>query len=79
MNFLCEKLIEYKKNDKVIAMQKMWSALTCDVVTNYTFGFSYNQLESEDFSNTFHQVFLEAGVFANLTLQFPLIGIVCQL
>jgi hypothetical protein len=77
MAYLCNKLIEYEKKDKVIIMQKMWSALTCDVITEYMFGFNFKQLESEDFVNSFHQVFLEAGIFSNIILHFPLFGTVC--
>jgi cytochrome P450 len=77
MDFLTEKLKVYHKEDKIIALQKMFSALTCDVIATYTFGFNYNQLASEDFSQTFHQVFIEAGPVSNFTLHFQWIGQVC--
>ena len=74
MTYLCEKLKEYEKSGEVVHLQKMWSALSCDVITEYMFGFNYNQLGSKDFSNTFHQVFLDSGLFSNVVLQFPWIG-----
>jgi hypothetical protein len=57
----------------------MWSAFACDVITEYAFGFNYNQLGSEDFVNTFHDIFIGAGPFSNITLHFPWIGKVCEL
>lgn len=66
------------KNDKVVHLERMWSALACDVITEYTFGFNYNQLGSEDFADTFHNVFMEAGLFCNLVPHFPFLGKVCN-
>jgi hypothetical protein len=79
MNYLCKKLEEYGKTGGVIAMQNMWSAYTCDVITKYMFGFNYDQLASKDFSTTFHQVFIDSGVFGNITLHFPWVRAVCEL
>jgi len=48
------------------------------VITEYTFGFNYNQLGSDDFANTFHNIFLDAGLFCNLIPHFPWLGKVCK-
>jgi hypothetical protein len=79
MVYLCQKLKEYEKTGGVIPLQKMWSAYTCDVITKYMFGFNYDQLASKDFSNTFHQVFIDSGVFGNITLHFPWVGVVREI
>jgi hypothetical protein len=70
-------LLNYEKKDKIVHLERMWSALACDVITEYTFGFNYNQLGSEDFAETFHRVFLEAGLICNFIPHFPWIGKVC--
>jgi hypothetical protein len=63
--------VEYQKRDTIIPAQKMWSAFACDVVTEYAFGFHYNQLASEDFHDVLHQPFLAVSEFGHLALQFP--------
>lgn len=75
---LCDKLNVYKETGKPLSLQKMFSALTCDAVAEYMFGFNYNQIDADDFSTSFHHVFLEAGTFANFGLHFPWIGRVCN-
>jgi hypothetical protein len=50
----------------------MWAAYSADVVTEYAFGWSYNNLKSEDFLETFHEPFLALGEFGSLSCQFPI-------
>jgi hypothetical protein len=71
LNDLCEKLKEYKEDDKVIAVQKMWSAFACDVITEYAFGLTYHQIDSPDFSDTLHDAYIAASEFGHVSLQFP--------
>lgn len=68
---ICGKIAEYQNQDRVLAVNRMWSAYACDAVTEYSFGFSYNQLQADDFNNTFHDAFIAVSEFGHLTLQFP--------
>jgi cytochrome P450 len=74
MSDLCEKLKEYKKNDKIVPVQWMWSAFACDVITEYAFGLNYNQLDSKDFGDTLHDAYTAASEFGHVALQFPWIA-----
>ena len=75
---MCEKLKEYKANDKVVSVQKMWSAFGCDVITEYAFGLSYNQLDSPDFEDTLHDAYISASEFGHVSLQFPWLAKACE-
>jgi hypothetical protein len=52
----------------------MWDAYSGDVIMEYAFGFSYNNLGSEDFEETFHKPFLALTEFGLLSCQFPIMG-----
>lgn len=52
----------------------MWDAYSGDVIMEYSFGFSYENLESEDFMETFHEAFLALSEFGGLGCQFPIMG-----
>lgn len=65
------KLAEYNAQDKPVNFTRMWDAFSCDVIMEYSYGFSYENLESEDFSETFHDAFLGLTEFGGLGCQFP--------
>lgn len=50
----------------------MWDAYSSDVIMHYSFGFSYDNLKSEDFQETFHDAFLALSEFGGLGCQFPI-------
>ncbi len=74
IEYACSKVLEAKENDKVVNIARMWDAFAGDVITQYGFGFSYNNLHSEDFSQTFHEAFLALTEFGLLNCQFPFLG-----
>jgi hypothetical protein len=71
MDFLSKRLALSNKEDRVVAIQWMWSAFACDVVTEYAFGFHYDQCGSEGFADNFHEPFLAVSEFGHIALQFP--------
>lgn len=52
-------------------ISKAWNAYAGDVITQYSFGFNYNHLGSDDFEKSFHDAFMAVSEFGHLTLQFP--------
>jgi hypothetical protein len=78
IEYACSKILEHKENDKVTNLARMWDAYSGDVITEYSFGFSYNNLHSEDFESTFHDAFLALTEFGLLACQFPIMGPIMQ-
>jgi hypothetical protein len=67
-------MVGYKKNDQILNFTRMWDAYSSDVVMQYAFGFSYDNLKSEDFEETFHDAFMALSEFGKLACQFPVLG-----
>ena len=74
IEYACAKIPEYKDNDKILNLTRMWDAYSGDVIMQYSFGFSYDNLKSEDFVETFHEPFLALTEFGALGCQFPIMG-----
>lgn len=51
-------------------MTEMLPAFTGDIIMEYAFGFSYNQLESPNFKS-FHEAFVAIGSSAHVASFFP--------
>jgi hypothetical protein len=51
-------------------MTEMLPAFTGDIIMEYAFGFSYNQLESPNFES-FHKAFVAIGSSAHVASFFP--------
>lgn len=74
VDYICGKIPEYKKCDKIVNLTRMWDAYSSDVIMEYAFGYSYDNLKSEDFTDTFHDAFLALSEFGSLGCQFPIMG-----
>ncbi len=74
IEYACTKISQYKDNDNILNLARMWDAYSGDVIMEYAFGFSYKNLESEDFVETFHEAFLALSEFGSLACQFPILG-----
>jgi hypothetical protein len=72
VEYACSKIIEYKDRDQILNLARMWDAYSGDVIMEYGFGFSYENLKSEDFVETFHKPFLALTEFGGLACQFPI-------
>ena len=71
IDYICNKFAGYKENDQILCLTNVWDAYSGDVITEYAFGFSYDNLKSDNFSDTFHDAFLAVGEFGLLAMQIP--------
>jgi hypothetical protein len=55
LDLLVSKLDAYKQSGKVVQLERAFTALSGDVVTQFCFGKAYDHLKSPDFSETFHE------------------------
>lgn len=69
---LCEKLAEYK-NGQVIRLSRAWMALTTDIISEYAFATSYDQLDSPNFEDTMHEALIAIYVTGHFALHFPIV------
>lgn len=71
---LCSRLDEYAGNEgSVVALDRAWMALTTDVVTEYAFAKSYDQLSSPGFEETLHEAMMTIFVTGQFGLHFPIV------
>ena len=70
LDLLCEKIDSFVANGKPFAVNRAITAFSGDVMTTYVFGKSYDNLESPDFAETFHEPFMCASEGGHVALQF---------
>jgi hypothetical protein len=58
VEILCQNIAKFGQGGKVVDMRKAWSAFAGDVICQYSFGYSYDHLESQDFGEGFHDAFM---------------------
>jgi hypothetical protein len=46
-----------------------FAAFTCDVISQYSFGFSYDQVKKDGWKDNVHGAFVALGEFAHIALQ----------
>lgn len=71
VDVLCGKFAQYKENDQILPIGEAFSAFAGDIITQYSFGWCYDHLESPNFSKSFHEAFLAVSAFSATSLQFP--------
>ncbi|KAI1258580.1 putative cytochrome P450 [Xylariaceae sp. FL1019] len=79
VELLSQKLAAFKNTAKVIVMNNAFNAFSGDVIASYCFGFSWDQLESTNFEDNFHDAYEAVRKFAHLGLQFPSMFIIMGL
>jgi cytochrome P450 len=52
INQLCLPVAKYQGEKEVLPLKRAWFALTTDIITEYEFEKSYNQLDSKDFEES---------------------------
>ena len=52
-------------------MKKAWIAIARDVICLYSFGYSYDHLESQDFGEGFHDAFMDVSELGHIARQLP--------
>ena len=55
VNQLCKRLKDYRKSGEPVNLGLIFSALTTDVITGYSFGKSYECLQAPDFNPQLHE------------------------
>ena len=73
VELFCSKLAQAQESGKPVRFDHAFAAFAGDVIVEYAFGFCYNQLESPEFSGSFHDAYMMAGEMGGLAVQFPII------
>lgn len=76
VELLSSGIAAYEGSGRVLSLNNAFNAFAGDVIASYCFGFSYNQLESPGFHDTFHSAYEAMRKFAHFGLQFPMVFIV---
>lgn len=71
LNIFCRGLEKFKDNGGVCKISEAFSAFAGDVVMNYSFGWDYDHLSLDGFSDSFHEPFMANSAFGHIALQFP--------
>jgi hypothetical protein len=70
---LCGKLGSYAQSGEVCRLGRAWMALTTDIITEYAFARSYDQLDSPGFEETLHEALVSIYVVGHFALHFPVV------
>jgi hypothetical protein len=57
----------------VLPLSRAWMALTTDIITEYAFAKSYDQLDSLGFVDTFHEALITIYTVGHFALHFPIV------
>lgn len=63
---LCWRLAEFQKTGQPLDLGYAWAALTADVITEYCFGESFDQMASPDFGAAHYDMWLQTSTCAHL-------------
>jgi cytochrome P450 len=69
---LCGKIAQYQ-DGQVLPLSRALMALTTDIITEYAFARSYNQLDSPDFKETLHEALIAIYTVGHFALHFPIV------
>jgi len=70
---LCRKIALYLQDGQVLPLGRAWMALTTDIITEYSFAKSYDQLDSPNFQDTLHEALVAIYTAGQFALHFPII------
>ncbi|RAO73216.1 uncharacterized protein BHQ10_009228 [Talaromyces amestolkiae] len=70
---LCAKLSASVDDGRVLHLNRAWMALTTDVITEYAFAKSYDQLDSPDFQETLHDALVAIYTTGQFALHFSIV------
>ncbi|PIA99137.1 Trichodiene oxygenase [Cercospora beticola] len=71
LDIFCRGLEKFRETGSVCNMTEAFSAYAGDVVTNYCFGYDYDHLSLDGFTDSFHDAFMAVSAFGHVALQFP--------
>ena len=70
LDILVKKIAQYKDSGR-LAINRAFTVLAGDIITEFTFAKSYDHLESPDFKETFYEPMFAASKSGHVSLQFP--------
>ena len=74
IDLLCKRLREMAQQERVLHVEHAMMALTTDIISEYSFGYSYDALEQDDLAAPWTRSFREAMASSVLFRYFPLVG-----
>ena len=76
---LCKGFNRCHSKDSPISISGAFAAFTADVISQYSFGFSYGQLESDGWKDNFQSVYTAMNEFGHILVQLPWLNAVTSL
>ena len=70
IDLLCRRLREFAQRGQVLVVENAMVALTTDIISEYSFGYSYNALEQEDLAASWNGSFREA-MASSVLFRYP--------
>jgi cytochrome P450 len=70
---LCQKLSEAANDGRIVTLSRAWMAVTTDIITEYAFAKSYDQLDSPNFQDTLHEALIAIYTTGQFALHFPIV------
>lgn len=70
---LSRTLVDYASDGRVLPLSRAFMALTTDIITEYAFAKSYDQLDSPDFQDTLHDALVAIYTTGHFALHFPVV------
>ncbi|KIW90646.1 uncharacterized protein Z519_08429 [Cladophialophora bantiana CBS 173.52] len=71
IDILVDRVREFQAEEKVMPINRAFSALTEEVILEYCFNLSYDALREPEFEKSLHDPIMAANQFSNVSLQFP--------
>lgn len=71
MDHLCQGFERCRANGTVFRVTDAFAAFAGDVISQYSFGFSYDQVEKFGWEENFHDAYISLGAFGHVAVQFP--------
>ena len=70
---LCNGFDQYRENGSIFRVTDAFAAFAGDVISQYSFGFSYGQTERYDngWIENFHDAYISLSAFGHVAVQFP--------
>ncbi|KAH7351363.1 cytochrome P450 family protein [Rhexocercosporidium sp. MPI-PUGE-AT-0058] len=68
----CRKVAQYQ-NGQILPMSRALMALTTDIITEYAFARSYDQLDSPNFQESLHEALVAVYTVGQFALHFPVV------
>lgn len=76
---LCDIIrTQYTDKEVVVLLDRAWTALTTDIITEYAFARSYNHLDNLGFQDTMHEALIAIYSITKLAMQFPIVFTVLE-